>query len=122
MTSQAGTSHAQSPLLPAGWVVALAVAVLAYIAKPADELGFAIVVGALSAAMAYWTYRTRSRPSAVVSLVLGALWTLLFGAYAVADVTGDKDVEALVHVADLVAVVGGLMILAGAIDRLRKRA
>lgn len=97
-----------------------AVAVLAYIAKPEDELGFAIVVGGLAAAMAYWTHRTRGQASAVVSLVLGVLWTLLFGGYAVANFTGDDDVEPLVRIADVLAVVGGLMIVFGAIDRLRQ--
>lgn len=110
----------RSPLLPAGWLVCVAVAVLAYIAKPEDELGFSIVVGTLSAAMALWTYRSRGRLSTILSLVLGVLWTLLFGAYAVADFTSNDDVKALVHVGDVVAVVGGILILAGALARLRQ--
>lgn len=107
-------------LLPAGWLVAVVVAILTYVAKPEDELGFAIVVGGLAAVMAYWTFRTHSRASTLASLVLGVLWTLLFGGYAVANFTSDQDVELLVRLADIVAVVGGLMIVGGAIDRLRE--
>lgn len=92
---------------------------MAYVAKPEDELGFAIVVGGLATLMAFWTWRTRSRAATVVSLVLGVLWTLLFGGYAIANATTNEDVEALVRVGDLVAVVAGLMILGGAVDRLR---
>ena len=120
MTSQGGTSPARSALLPTGWVIAVVVAVLAYAAKPEDELGFAIVVGGLAAAMAYWTYRSRGRVAAVVSVLLGVLWTLLFGGYAVANFLSDDEVDLLVRIADALAVIGGLMIVLGAIDRLRQ--
>lgn len=108
-------------VLPAGWLIALLVAVLAYVAKPEDELGFAVVVGGLAAGMALWTLRSDGRAPLVTSLVLGLLWTLLFGGYAVADLTGDEDVEPLTYLADPLAVVGGLLILGGAVDRLRRR-
>ena len=119
MTSQDAGSTTRFPVLPAGWVVAVVVVVLAYLAKPDDELGFAIVVGSISAVMAYWTFRTGSRAAAIVSLVLGALWTLLFGGYAIANLASDDEVELLIQLADVLAVIGGLMILWGAFTRLR---
>lgn len=120
MTTHVDAASTRASLLPAGWLIAVVVAVLAYVAKPDDELGFAIVVGGLAAAMAYWTHRTSGLTSVIVSLVLGLLWTLLFGGYAVANVASADDVQLLVRVADLLAVAGGIMILWGAVDRLRR--
>lgn len=119
MARQDAANATRFPVLPAGWAVAVVVVVLAYVAKPDDELGFAIVVGSVSAAMAFWTFQSSSRAAAFVSLALGALWTLLFGGYAIANFASDDEVELLVRLADVLAVVGGLMILSGAFTRIR---
>lgn len=106
-------------LLPAGWIVAVLVAISAYVAKPEDELGFAIVVGGFAALMAYLTFQSATRAVTIVSLVLGVLWTLLFSGFTVANFSRDDDVQLLVRIADVVAIVGGAMIIAGALGRLR---
>ena len=112
--------NAPTPLLPAGWAVAVVVAVIAYVAKPEDELGFALVVGGIATVMAAWTFMRSGKAPAVVSLVLGTLWTLLFGGYAVANLTGDDRPTTLVFIGDALAVIGGLMIVVGAVMRLRR--
>jgi len=121
VSTQLQRPHAGVPLVTAGWGVALLVVVLAYVAKPEDELGFALVVGSIAVALGVWTYLRRSRIAALVSLVLGLLWTLLFGGYAVAGIASDEAALTLVLVDDIVAVVGGVMIVAGAFAVLRGR-
>ena len=111
-------SLSRLPLLPTGWAGVAVVAVLAYAAKPDDELGFAVVVGTLALVMAIWTSRSRGRAAGAVSLVLGVLCALLFGGYSVADATAN-DASALVVIGDAIGLLAGVALIAGGIASLR---
>lgn len=107
-------------LVLAGWGVVVLVAVLMLIVRGSEEAGPAIVFAAVAVAVGAWVWRRGSRASLIASLVFGVLWLLQFAAYTVVNAV-DDDVEAGVFVADVVAVVAGVLIVVGAIQALRGR-
>jgi hypothetical protein len=109
-----------SRLLQAGWATGFVVSVLVYVARPNEELRSALVLGAITAAMAAWVSLRRSRASAITSLVLGVLWTVMFSAYVVAAVTAEVPHATLIVVTDVIAVGGGVLIVWGAMSTLRQ--
>jgi hypothetical protein len=110
-----------SRLLQAGWATGFVVSVLVYVARPNEELRSAVVLGAITAAMAAWVSLRASRASAITSLVLGVLWTVMFSAYVVAAFTAEVPHATLIVVTDVIAVGAGVLILWGAIGTLRRR-
>ncbi len=116
------TTTAQNPQRPAqiGWGVAVVVAVLVYAARPQEELRSALFLGIVALAMLAWISLRPGRASGIVSLVLGTLWTLMFAAYVFAGLTAD-DARALIVVTDVVAVVGGVLIVWGSVMTIRRR-
>lgn len=105
-------------LVVAGWAVSVLVAVLMAIAR-LQELGPAVVFGVIAVAMGTWVLLRGGKAAMITSLVLGALWTLQFLAYAVAGVSdGGTSLTGLVFVTDVIAVVGGLCILGGSASAL----
>jgi hypothetical protein len=110
-----------SRLLQAGWATGLVVSVLVYVARPNEELRSALVLGAITAAMAAWVSLRGSRASAITSLVLGVLWTVMFSAYVVAAFTAEVPHAMLIVVTDVIAVGGGVLIVWGAMGTLRQR-
>ncbi len=114
------TMSPASRLLQGGWVVGFVVSVLTYVARPAEELRSALVFGAITASMAAWVSLRGSRAAAVTSLVLGALWTVMFSAYVVAAFTAEVPHAPLIVITDVIAVGGGVMIVWGALSTLRR--
>ena len=53
----------------------------------------------------------------ITSLVLGLLWLLQFAAYTVADVM-DDDASIGIFITDVIAVMGGMLLVGGAIQAL----
>jgi hypothetical protein len=100
-------------LILLGWVGALIVAAGMALVRGESEYAPAAVFAAIAVAMAVWVWRRRSRASAITSLVLGVLWTLQFGAYAAAGLV-DEGFEADVFAVDVLAVVGGVLLVIGA--------
>jgi hypothetical protein len=115
------TMSTASRLMQAGWVTGFVVSILVYVARPNEELRSAVVFGAITAAMAVWVSLRASRASAVTSLVLGVLWTVMFSAYVVAAFTAQVPHATLIVVTDGIAVGGGGLILWGAASALRQR-
>jgi hypothetical protein len=106
-------SDGTTRLLVMGWLSVIVVAIAMAIVRGQGEYGPAAVFGAVGVGMALWVWRRRSRASAVVSLVLGVLWTVQFAAYAAASVVADE-FEPDVFAIDAFAVVGGIVLLTGA--------
>jgi hypothetical protein len=100
-------------LILLGWIGALVVAAGMALVRGEAEYGPAAVFGAVAVGMGVWVWRRRSRASAITSLVLGAVWTLQFGAYAAAGLV-DEGFEPDVFAVDVLAVVAGILLLVGA--------
>jgi hypothetical protein len=109
-----------SRLLQAGWATGFVVSVLVYVARPNEELRSALVLGAITATMAAWVSLRGSRASAITSLVLGVLWTVMFSAYVVAAFTAEVPHAILIVVTDVIAVGAGILIVWGAMGTLRQ--
>jgi hypothetical protein len=104
-------------LILAGWALVIVLLILVLVDRGSEEIGFAVVAGSIAAALAAWIW-FRGRASLIVTLVVGALWLLLFVGYAIAAVTGDE-FDAVTFVGDLLGVVAGLAIVWGVIRAFR---
>jgi hypothetical protein len=100
-----------------GWAVTAVFGIIMIFA--ADELGAGLVFAGIAAGMGTWVIRRASRPSLVVSLVLGLLHSLEQAGYCVADV-GSGSVGTLFW--DLIGLAGGLCVVVGSLVALRSRA
>jgi hypothetical protein len=103
-----------------GWGVVVLVAILMLVLRGSAEAGPAIVFAVVALAVGAWLWFRNTRASWVTSLVLGVLWLLQFAAYAIADLV-DDEFDVALFLVDLVAVAGGIAIVAGAIHALRER-
>lgn len=103
-------------LVFAGWGLTVLVGVLIVVVDP-RQVGFALILALVAGAMGAWVWRRPSRAALVSSLVLGLLLLLSFGAYTGVGAAGDE-VESKVLVTDLMGTIGGLAIVAGAVQAL----
>lgn len=85
-----------------------------------EEAGPAVVFAAIAVVVGGWVWRRESRAAMIASLVLGLLWLVQFAAYTVADVRSDE-AETAIFVTDVIAVVGGVLLVAGAVQALRRK-
>lgn len=102
-------------LVLAGWGLTVLVALLIVVVEGLRQVGFALVLGLLAAGMGAWVWRRATRAAMITSLVLGLLLLLSFGAYTVVGATGDE-FDSQVFVTDMVGMIGGLAIVAGAVQ------
>jgi uncharacterized membrane protein len=103
-------------LVLAGWGLTVLVAVLILVVDP-GQLGFALILALLAVAMAAWVWRRATRAALISSLVLGLLLLLSFGAYTIAGATEDE-FDSQILVTDIIGLIGGLAIVAGAVQAL----
>ena len=107
-------------LVLAGWGLVVLVAILMLVLRGREEAGPAVVFALIAIAVGVWVWRRDSRAGMIATLVLGLLWLVQFVAYTVADAL-DDDADAAIFVADVVAVIGGLLLVGGAIQALGRR-
>lgn len=107
-------------LVLAGWGVVVLVAILMLLLRGREEAGPAVVFALIAFAVGAWVRLRESRAAMIASLVLGVLWLLQFAAYTVADAM-DDDTSIGIFVTDVVAVVGGTLLVVGAIQALLER-
>ena len=107
-------------LIFAGWGVVVFVAILMLLLRGSAEAGPAVVFAVVALGVSAWLWRRVGRAALIVSLVLGILWLLQFVAYAIADLV-DDDFDVALFVVDLLAVAGGLAIVAGSGRALREQ-
>ena len=107
-------------LVLAGWGVVVLVAILMLILLGREEAGPALVFALIAIAVGAWVWRRDSRAAMITTLVLGVLWLVQFVAYTVADMM-DDDADAAIFVTDVVAVIGGVLLVVGAIQALVQR-
>ena len=107
-------------LVLAGWGVVVLVAILMLILRGREEAGPALVFALIAIAVGAWVWRRDSRAAMITTLVLGVLWLVQFVAYTVADMM-DDDADAAIFVTDVVAVIGGVLLVVGAIQALVQR-
>jgi hypothetical protein len=100
----------------AGWGLTVVVGVLIVVVD-VRQAGFALVLALVAGAMGAWVWRRGSRAALGGSLVLGLLLLLSFTAYTVVGATGDE-FEYKILVTDLIGTIGGLAIVAGAVQAL----
>jgi hypothetical protein len=104
-------------LVLAGWAVVILVAILMLVFRGREEAGPAVVFAVIAVAVGAWVWRRESRAAMIASLVLGLLWVVQFAAYTVADLM-DDDAGTEIFVTDVIAVIGGLLLVGGAIQAL----
>ena len=107
-------------LVLAGWAVVVLVAILMLVLRGRDEAAPAVVFALVAVVVGAWVLRRESRAAMITSLVLGLLWLLQFVAYTVADAM-DDDASVGIFVTDVVAVIGGVILVVGAIQALVQR-
>ena len=93
------------------------VAILMLVFRGREEAGPAVVFAVIAVAVGAWVWRRESRAAMIASLVLGLLWVVQFAAYTVADLM-DDDAGTEIFVTDVIAVIGGLLLVGGAIQAL----
>ena len=103
-----------------GWATVLAFAAAVLISRGSDELGPAIVYGALAVGMGFWVWKRQSRAALVTSIAIGALHLLQQVGYSLAG-AADDPFEAATFVIDVLAVPGAALIVAGAAGTLIQR-
>lgn len=103
----------------AGWGLTFLFAVL-FLTNGQDELLAAVLYWLVAVIMATWVWRRRSRPALVVSLVLGLLHAIEQVAYIASDVNGNN-AGAVTLVADIIGLIGGVLLVAGATAALSRR-
>jgi hypothetical protein len=113
------TARAQRLVL-AGWAIVVLVAILMLVFRGREEAGPAVVFAVLAIAAGAWVWRRGTRAAIITSLVLGLLWLVQFAAYTVADAM-DDDADAAIFITDVIAVIGGVLIVVGAMQALSER-
>ena len=96
------------------------VAILMLVLRGREEAGPAVVFAVVAIAVGAWVWQRDSRAAMITTLVLGLLWLLQFAAYTVADAM-DDDASAGIFATDVIAVVGGILLVVGAIQALVQR-
>jgi len=77
-----------------------------------------VVLGVIAVGLGVWIWRTGSRAAWITSMVFGVLLVLAFGLFVLGDASSDS-VDALVVAADVLAVVAGACLIAGAVMSFR---
>jgi thiol:disulfide interchange protein len=104
----------------AGWAIVVLVAILMLVLRGREEAGPAVVFSVVALAVAAWLWRRGTRAAIITSLALGLLWLVQFAAYTVADAM-DDDADAGIFITDVIAVIGGVLIVVGAMQALSER-
>lgn len=102
-----------------GWATVLLMAAMGAVIRPDDRAAMA-VFALVAVLMGVWVARSRGRGAVVTSLVLGILHTVEQIAYTVAGVA-EEPVDRGVVLVDLVGLVGGALVVVGAVWALRTR-
>lgn len=103
-----------------GWATFVFTTVLVVLVPGLDHAPNMAVFAVLGVAMLAWVALRRTRPSLVVSLVLGVLHTIEQVAYLAAGVTADGTAAGML-VADAVGLASGVLLMVGSAQALRRR-
>ena len=106
-------------MLLLGWGAVLLMAALGAVVRPDDRVAMAVFAG-VAVLMGLWVARSAGRGALLTSLVLGVLHTLEQVAYTLAGAAEDEVDLGLLAV-DLVGLVGGVLVVVGAVRALRAR-
>ena len=98
-----------------GWGLTILLAAVIVVVNGLTDLGFALTLAFIAAAMAAWVWRRATRAASITSLVLGLLLLLLFGEHTLSDATGG-DFEAHLFFLDMIGVIAGIAVVVGSVQ------